>query len=556
MKTRVFMYAIVLSIFACPFMLNSQNIAIEKTHTLSKEAKNGSVVSFKFDEPSKKLFTVFYDEKKGKSLYEFYEFDYDLNQTAHESLAETKLKEKGVYNVAIDDAPWTNLKSLSVDPNLVGKLKLKVGNISRETHWKNGVKYYEFLFNPEKEVEPELDIQVEGIPNGTPKGIVNMINKQANKLYLTAWAADDPNQGGFHFTQQSKEVDFSGGADYSAASGNLVVVGYSQYALKNKMNTNYYALKFDASDASQKALTQIPFEYEVQVLTWKILADGTLGLIFIPQSGKKCAKPENPNAQEYTYVNITKDATIKQQINFTSPGRYWAIENMILTNDGAVYLYGLANTKYNDAYKVPIEPWKEKFEMVQLAKIKDNKVVFIESTPLEKLKSKVVGPGNQKKTTTYSGDPMAVNGGFFFTSAGNIMFGGVLNDRSAIHFFQFDGQGKFQVQYAINAHEVNKDIPLNYMWFPNTDGKTFTCLIHETASVSESGNLTYPYIMQIDPDAMTINNDATPGYSKSGQYFSNNNFPFLFIENSKQIVFLSLDKKNQTLYLARVKLGK
>jgi len=91
--------------------IKCQTLEKENTQELSKDARKGELFNFNYNEGDKEFTLVFKREKKKKSIYEIYQFDYDLNllknETLEESAAQLRYPSATVIETAPTD-PWND----------------------------------------------------------------------------------------------------------------------------------------------------------------------------------------------------------------------------------------------------------------------------------------------------------------------------------------------------------------------------------------------------------------------------------------------------------------
>jgi len=360
--------------FLLPMLLFAQVLETEKTTELSKDARKGYLGLFDYDDTAKEYTMVFVHEKNKKTVYVTYKFDYDFNQISvnEEELSLSQAAQKYDWiEYEEGEGSWTNPTVVRIDGTAfhAGQVVLRRGKITRKwatdyyqtsgvsytTHtW---VGYWKYIFDEIEQLKPKIEIPVELDPRA-PKFVVNMVQNAAKKIALVAYATDEPavevTTGARSFNPRMKAQPLTQRTrEYSAASGNLVLVGRQMYAVKDEYFNRYVALKYSAADFSLSNQTLIPVDYGVDTIYNQILSDKSIIFIVAPLPAVyvKPGKP-HPNPRAFTYFRVDKDANLKERIEFESPSSRWNICNINLQENGDIYIYGEASKEKNDKYYV------------------------------------------------------------------------------------------------------------------------------------------------------------------------------------------------------------
>jgi hypothetical protein len=574
--------------FLLPSLLFSQVLEMEKTNELSKDARKGDLGSFNYDDAAKQYTLVFVREQKKETIYETMVLDYDFNLISDNSESLSLIEASKKYDfVDYDEEKWIDPVVVRVDALAWGQgnVALRKGTISREwvkpsststvsgnyivTTTVSG--YWKYNFNEIDRLTPKIEMSVSDLISPKAPGFVRkMVENQAKKIYLVSYMTDEPSsdiQTGrrFFFPHAMSTAYLAPRKAFSAASGDIVVVGKQVVAWDKYYISRFVALKYAAADFSEKNRTMIEFEYGVDAIYKQILPDHSIALIFapLPKNLVKPGKP-NPNPRAYTFMLIDKDANVKERIEFESPSSKWDIHTIETTPAGELLIYGPASQKKNDAYFA--EQYYPKYDNLQFMKIADGKVAFITATKIEDFAKKMQMPPDMKKIDSYECKDLEF-GAVVFTSSGDILINGQQAEKGSkgnevkygdIYLFQFGADGNLKAQYGYKLAETNKDAtsqPTLDAEFENPDG-TLSWLVYEIAGVEKDRVLMYPQMAKIDLQSVNISKVATFGVSKKEAYYVDNSHPIVPIDNNTKLVFFGTDKKDKVLWFARVGLSK
>ena len=550
-------------------LLMAQTLEAENTQALSKDARKGELLNFQYD-PEAKNFTLLFGREKGKStIYEVYQFDYDLKLIKNETLEETAAKTQYAKAISTLQEPaegWKNPKVVRVDPAITGQIVLSQGILTRE--WATAVedrgsyryttRYWKYNFQEKQRVTPKFEGLVP-LPEGAPAFVIKMAQKAGERLTQLACATDEPSvevtTGRQNFVYPSL---WSRKRDYASATGDILIVGRAdQMDFKTKEPQQIFVLlKYSAEDLSQKHYETFTLGY-VQDLAYKqVLSDGSMVLIFAPMGGPGM-KNKDPNPANYHYVRVSKDAILMEKIPFESKGGLWVIQNAVLTNNNEVIFYGAAVEKKKDKYFNMADGVAQgSFDNLQVMKVASGAVSFLTSVSLDQLKAQMKKPGNQKGADSYTGKDLVLDNSCVLTASGHFFFSGQQADHSAVHIFQFGPKGEFSGQYVINMEKQAKEFPIDYTLFENPDLQSLTVYIGELTAVNKGRQLKYPRLALINLEQAALSNIEAYGYGKKGEYFLDDMYPVTIIDDGAKIVFFSRDSKDAEIWLGRVKVGK
>ena len=148
-----------------PLIVNAQTLEIENTHPISKDAKKGELYHFSFIEETQEYLLIYSREKKKKTIYEIYKFDYDFNLLTNETIegtVETREKYASAFPTYEKEEKWDNPKVLRVENNWGGSIVLRKGYLTKKwataTEYKGDYKYttryMKYKFNEEEKLSP------------------------------------------------------------------------------------------------------------------------------------------------------------------------------------------------------------------------------------------------------------------------------------------------------------------------------------------------------------------------------------------------------------------
>lgn len=575
---RLNLLIICLLCFILPInFVSGQTLEAEKTHELSKDAKKGYLASFKYDENAKVYTLVFVREKNKKTIYVTYKYDYDFNKTEEleEELTDLEASKKFDF-VDFTEEPWKAPTVLRVDGDgwNMNQVALKKGRIERRwipasyttvgnyTWYVPG--YYKFDFEVEEKFKPKIEVELELDPR-TPKAVVNMAKKAAEKIKMVAYLSDEPN---FEVNTSRMYADLVGrnqgtmshlgkSKSYQGASGDIMLLGYQEWYIQKDVFRRFVALNIGVDNLSVKNQSLIEFEYMYMPIMTKNMPDNTMIAIFAPAGFYKNPGP-NPNTRAFEFVRIDKQANVIERFSFESPSSYWKINDIVMYGED-IYLYGQASMEKNDKHydKCGVVT---KFDNFQLMKVKGGKMEYITSTNMGEFASKLQLPPDVKKVGSYEGKDFEV-GPITITSTGDLFISGQEKDGATygnINLFQFGPDGKLRAQYGYKLKETSKEATsqtTQHVEFENQNGKSLTWIVFEMNGTTEDKLLLYPRVATIDLEKAAVSAFQAYGYNKDQAFYVDNNNPIILIDNISKAVFFGADKKDKVIWFSRVKLS-
>ena len=570
-------------LFTLLFAINvgyPQTIEAEKVHPLSKDAVKGELFHFDYNKEDQTYLLAFKRELKGKAsaVCEFYKFDNNFNLISNETvkLEEAKNKYDEAFNEGYDpdeEQGWNDPKVLRVEPNLGGQIVLKKGYMTREwkTNWeeKGNYRYYysywKYDFHEEETIKPKFE-GVISIPEDAPAFVKKMAENAGKKLTYVGHITDEPKvditTGRRSYIYPSLTAKTS---DYSSAIGDVLIIGKSDQInydegsmTKKPIYSTYVGLKYSAEDLSLKNSSTVFAGYSSTQLYTRALPDGSFMMICAPSP---YTQKEGVDPNDYIYIRFSKDGDVIDNIHFNSNGGPWNVYGAFLGGDNDVYVWGGASMKKNGKFymkAVGASPTgKVKTEdNFQIMKVKDNKIAYLTSTPIDEVNKKIVQPEGQKKAQPWEGEEFYPWADPLITADGTLIIPGNPADKSAFHYFQINSDGEFAAQYIMNFEQKpveGTNIIHIFYQIPGSD--KYTCIIMEVEKLENGKEYRYPKIATFDLKNKTVSAFTNVGYNKKEQYYLDAGYPMTYLEDGKKITFLSFDGKGKNVYLGRINLA-
>lgn len=446
---------------------SSQTFVSEKTVELTGKSKSkgylGNVVT---DDAKKQFEMVFVTKSTNKKIkFEVYKFDYNLN------LLNTVADEQDVKN-ANTKYKWFKYKGdgekdaeiyegITAQSNMVGKLVLKKNQTIKKFNWYTGQYEYE--------------------------------TRELDKVKPTTMDEDGKKRKLFYLAKQ--EI---------SSSGELLVLTLENPGISNMAksgNRNYLLLRFN-KDLQIAEETSLLFTAPQNLIFKGSLSgtdpNGDLDAVYVFAPCAFYKKIDDPVPTNFTYVRVAPGGNIIERFNFQSKCNNWAVMN-IAQNGKDVFLYGPGmidkpEKKYNefslsaggmsaigftDEQRETI--WEEKkYEYLQIMKVTDGKLAFLNAVSIEEINSKAVKTPSQKKMYAFDGKRFVLNS-INITGTGDIFIDGqdFKNQKPVgssysyrafkdLLMFQFDKDGNFKRFYGIENTAKNRLRPIaNAQAFPS-----------------------------------------------------------------------------------------
>lgn len=399
----------------------------EAAHVVSNKAEQGYLGNVETDDAAREIRMYFVTATKAKKIkVEKYTFDYDLN------LKSTDKEEYDAPRDVKSKYKWFKFRNqeietvtgVTVEPNMMGTIVFKKKEITRYWSWFNGG------YRTESKTTDKLK----------PK------NDEGKKYFYRSHFDNDVTGEVLGFVS----VKY-GGKDY------------------NKMNQEFAVLKVD-KDLNVVGTTPLNFKHE----QWMIFSgrftnendddyNGDYVVIMAPHDLMGVKDPD-PNPTTYTYIRISPDGKIVEQVPFTTKSTKWQIEG-VYEKDGVTTIYGAGFKidKPKDAYanfkNYAPNAQAKGFDNFQMVSIKDGKVQWVSTPDLEEMKGKTVAPAGQKKAQTYDGGRLRVTGIETAPNGDALVMAQLLNKNVASQeiiykdfmVLHFDATGNLKKVYSIDS---------------------------------------------------------------------------------------------------------
>jgi hypothetical protein len=517
---------------------------IEAQHTISKKANKGYLFETSLNENGNIELIYKIKAGKDKTTYEVYEFDKSLKfiQNKEADSHKTRYKTKAEISKKIVYATVGGGSSFDI---LSTKLHLHFKTIKK-------------VWDVESQKYRVQTIQREDI---NPK---NESNKK-----------------------------FKGNVDYNTADGSLFVLATSDKGKGDKSKT-YSLLKIDV----EKNMSETEIEFDRQhVLIYSglmtnnaeesdnVINNEEMFFVFAPETG---------NLKEYTILQYNIEGKLTQRYIMNVPKNILAITAHNITSDGSLYFCALSteNKKYftnTIGEYTPIENLsykkygtanfaqetfdrnleKTNFEDFVTIKIKNNKIEWINSTPISDFKKKVQSPPNQKGAWVYDGKSFVVNNFYVTKDEGFIITG-----QRKVYVFKpepkniewrdvicirLDNKGNLLAQFSYKpvTDKESKLFPIPQELIPTEDGNNLYWMCYEVKATkgysswynAYSGTMTivanyFPSLGKINLETNKLDNFSIMGERKF--LLPRSNF-YVNIPNEKTRVYVGQDKKGKII---------
>ena len=303
-----------------------------------------------------------------------------------------------------------------------------------------------------------------------------------------------------------------------------------------------------------------------------------LVLVYAAAGGKGVYKPKvnaDPNVKNFTYVRISPEGKIKEQINFDTKVLNWDIAG-ITEKNGDVYIYGSGETKSvgENHQKLLSAIGQGKQDAFQVVKVSNGKADFVSAPKLAEINAASVKPPNQKKVLEYKGKKVEIRG-INITSNGDVFInaqdyvGGAIKGAGGyqdLYMFHFASDGSFKRFYGVKSSQDKggaagladaatnpRQYPTNGTVFEGANGKLNWVMevVEDVAKVVRTySDATYTYwipqrnlrVGQIDIASGKIDSFEVLG---DGKYYLYNNLKPVQINGGKQTLYMGAGGKNR-----------
>jgi hypothetical protein len=528
MKKINFKNSVILTLLFLGFgFISKAQLAAEKTHDVSKKARNGYLGNVVVDDTKKQFDMVFVTKSTNKKIkFDVYQYDYALNLinefSDEQEVDKAKTKYKWFGKTYRGDE--YSVKGLELGGLTNNKLQLV------ETSYKYG-----WLSGKYK----------------TKRKVLNEV--KSKKLFgKPMW---NPRQ--FHYTNPS--------------TGNLIYV----YAVVNNktFGVEKYVINRITPDLVKTVVQEFEIGFAQRVMYQGFIdgSDGDIAIIMADAGGKGVYKPkknQSTTPARWTYLRLKADGTLKENIRFNTKALNWVVSGAV-EKDGAVYLYGSGESKGvgTDHQKLMAALGTGKQDVFQIVKITSGKPEFVSAPTLAEFEAKAKKPTNQKKLTLYNGKKVEIRG-IDITSSGDIFInaqdysvdatgkvgGNLYKD---LFMFHFSKDGSLKSSYGIASTQKKggfgggatdaRFYPTDGKIIESADGKKLYWMLFPVKKIfvySETvGNYIYTYhIPRKAPRAGSI--DIASGEINDfqefggGKFYLFNTHPYISIEGGKQIIYL------------------
>ncbi len=507
---------------------SAQTVQAEKTYALSGKARRGTLGKVEYINSNYILYYITKTNSK-KMKFEVYTFDKDFNFVS-------KNDEELDFEQARTKYKWFNFKKeeysvegLTVEPTMLGLVQLKRKKVT-------------YSFDP---VFFGYRKKVELLEKVKPK------SEDGNKLQYYSHYEDDNTGDVYILCAERPKGDM--GAMY----------------------TKYHIMQFNnqCDLVSDLPLTQTVSMVKVDVSKFAdkdesepgIKTLGDMCFVFAPASYKGMTSPEDPDKTNFKFIRVNNENKKVAEFNFKSPSPGWRIDDMIVDNtSGDIFYYGPAQ-EGKDSYFNNIAPTdKTKFKAVQLMKIHDNKLEYINSTNLEEFETKLKTPPSQKSAPAYRGKKFKIINYTVPSNGDFIVMGQNFEVKEGISYrdilaFHFDQKGVLRSQYGLDLLESNDVAKANQtpqQFLEGIDKNNLYWFVREIDGVNDAARvLTYARIGKINMKDATVSDFKMMGTTgKKPEYFIDPTFPYLTTEEEGTFAFFGSDKKERTIWFCRVKL--
>lgn len=553
MNTRKQFYLCSLFAMALLFMAKPEIYAQQKTekiHKLNKKAQKGYLFEAGLNDSGN--LEIVYNIKSGKDkvVYEVYEFDKSTNFIGSKELETRKslLPVKPAKTVKYVYATVGGGSSFTI---LSTKLNLYTSTVNK--NWDAEKQRYRSKTIKKEELKPR-----------------NAENKT-----------------------------FNGNVSYQLTDGSLMLLVSSTKTEKDDKNKEYSLLKVGIDLEMQ----EIPIKFDrPHVLTYSLLvpkgeyldeedeeiaSNHDMLFIFAPTSG---------NMNDYTLIQFDTNGKEKFRFTVNSPNNIMAVTAHNASTDGSVYLcalsldskryfdgeigeyapienpsylkFGTANYRM-EVYEKKME--KVKFQNFLTMKIKDGKLLWINSTPISDFKTKLKTPPAQKNGYSYDGKRFVVNGFFTTPDEGFIITGQRKEPvfKQAPNHIQYrdliclriDSKGNVVSQFSYKPGSLSdkKSIifPIPQSLIPSRDGKSLYWTNYEVKAVKGYASFYdaynsvttfyanyYPAVGKINLENNNISNFDIMGNKK---FLLNRHNAFVDIPSENARIFIGEDKKGKIM---------
>ena len=533
-----------LALFILHVQVNGQQLAAEKTVDISGKANRGYIGNVVRDDKTREIAVTYVTKStNSKVKFEIYTFDYELNLKSDvvDEIELTKAKAKYSWFKYKGDAYV--VEGLSASPNLTGTFVIKKKQITYDWSW---------FFLKYKKSSKTLDkLKFEG-ENGKNMYYISHYENDTNGEII-ALAGEKGNASKDPYLQFQKHHIFRVNASLQVLSDITVDLGnphkllYSA-AVKDEQNP-------DADQADWVA-------------------------VFAPMGGQGMGKFEAADPTQYTVLRISPEGKLISQSKFTTKAHTWTITGALI--DGQkIYLYGPGFSKglekkfYEMAY-IPNEA--DKFTDFQLVRVNATGADFVSVTSMEEFAAKTRKPDDQKKLSVYNGKKVDIRDLSIGTDGKIYIIAQDFKTKddtppifTDLYLFQFDqkgillnsfgidddsrkgaiiGGGVADARFYPSSSTVFEGKDPSYIYWMQFVPHSTKCVseTHGTVKTTECRPLKYPRVIKLD---VTKGSFVKIEQYGNGEYFLNEDFPLIYIENNTKIIFIGETKTEKGLWVGK-----
>lgn len=527
--------------------LNAQLLSKENTHDLDKRKVNarnhGQPSQVIYDDAVQQFQVIYTTNTKNKSIQvDKLTFDYDLNFVSEETeeiaLEPAEKGKKSEYTPSYRGDEYT-IQGVTAGPNKAGRLEFQKLETSYKYNWFSG-RY--------KKNVKKLDK-------------VKFTDEGKRKLtYVSHY--DNPENG---------EV--------------IAIAGQPD---KFFQVTTYKVLRVNANlEKVSEASIDLGYVYRVMFAAALPSPDPALAsdfvMVFAAAGGKGLYKPkiyQDPSPTKWTYVRISPDGQVKEQLNFDTKTLNWQILGAT-EKDGSTYVYGVGESKGvgENHQKLLSVIGTGKQDNFQILKVTGGQVDFVSAPGLDEINSKNAKPASQKKPSEYSGKSVVftdmrvtTTGDVFITAQDYLNLGTKAGPTyKDLFLFHFGPDGTFKRLYGIKNDQKNAatNVPTEGTIFEGSNGKFYWFLsaLNDVYSRSWSSwsylpgdvvketttTITIPLIQykggQMDIASGNLDDFSVFG---NGEFNIFPNTPYIQVEGGKKMIFLGFGgEKGRQLWLGK-----
>lgn len=505
-----------------PFSSIAQDIDKEATYEITGKSKRGKLAKVEQGANGDYVLTYLTKSNNKKAKFQIYTFDKDFNFKNLEDGEIEFEKIKTKFSWFEYNGELYSVDAITLNWNPAAPLKLKKKRITYKYDW--------LLLGYHKTTEV-----LEKVKPRTDDG---------NKYFAKGYFEDE-------------------------ITGDLYVIAGEAPGMMSKdameQHRNLHILKFDW-DLNLVGDIELPFDYDQTLAFSQYFAstdpsnseavgiDGGV-MVFAPANMKGGTSTKDPNKNNFTYVEFSKDMKLISRKSFETPSPGWKIETAIWTPNAKgtrdVYLYGSAALGKDKYYAVAVQSAKKK--SIQLMKVSDGEVKYITESDIETLAANKKTAPSVSKTQDYNGK-QAVKGGYEILENDGLLVMGQFygKEGKGMDFYgiQFDKDGKLESTYGVDLSAKNPINKGNQYGFINRGSHVYMEVM-QVAGTAEL-NYLYPVLNKIDTKNKAVNDPLVLGLEgKKQKYFVDKSFPRLNISDD-QIVYFGSDKKGKNIWFCRV----